>query len=248
MYSASIAFLTGMPVIILSIILLSRSTKLFHGKLEKWFLGNLFAREDQPGEKTSQSSHDHLQGQLKSQPGLEPWDVHLVDMEVNPNAPFIGKSLSELAWREKHGVNIMYIRRGERLIFAPERYVSLQAFDHVGIIGTDAQMQAFRPIFEQQDEESKEHHSIEDIVIRPIAADKGSGIIGIKISESGIRNSTNGIVIGLERKGQRIINPDSSTVFEEGDIIWIAGEREKISRLIEDYNKAPVVENEVQGA
>ncbi|MGE5420751.1 MAG: TrkA C-terminal domain-containing protein, partial [Chloroflexota bacterium] len=240
MYSASTAFLIGMPIIILAVIFSSRSTKLFHGKLEKLFLGNLNARDEIQGEKTAQSSYDHLQVQLKSQPGLEPWDVHLVRMEVNQNAAFIGKSLEELAWREKHGINIIYIRRGDRLIFAPERNAILQAFDHVGIIGTDAQMQAFRPVFERQEEEAKEHQAIEDIVIRPVAADKGSRIIGIRISNSGIRESTNGIVIGLERKGQRIINPGSSTVFEEGDIIWIAGEREKISRLIEENSEVAV--------
>ncbi|MGE5418847.1 MAG: cation:proton antiporter, partial [Chloroflexota bacterium] len=61
MYSATTAFLIGMPIIILAVIFSSRSTKLFHGKLEKLFLGNLNARDEIQGEKTAQSSYDHLQ-------------------------------------------------------------------------------------------------------------------------------------------------------------------------------------------
>lgn len=229
LFSASIALIVGLPVILITVLLVSRGSKIFHGKLEKRFLGNLNARED---EKEKFGSMDYLHGQLKSHSGLDPWDVHLVDLEVKRNAPFVGKSLKDLAWREKYGINIIYIRRGDRLIFAPERHDCMYVFDHVGIIGTDAQMQSFRPVFEAEINYENESQNIEDIMIQSVAIHENSRLNGQKLGDSGIREATSGLVIGLEREGQRILNPESSIVFREGDVIWIAGERNKIFGLI----------------
>src|SRR6185312_14319519 len=103
----------------------------------------------------------------------------------------------ELAWREAYGINIAYIKRGEKLIYAPGRNNRLLPFDHVGIIATDDQMQTFRPVFD----------AIETV------------------------EKTNGLVVGIERAKERILNPDSTTDFEWGDIVWIVGERKKIHGL-----------------
>lgn len=237
LFSASIALIVGLPIILIMVILLSRGSKIFHGNLERLFLGNLNAREDD--EKEMPGSVDYLHGQLKSHSGLDPWDVHMVDLEVKRNAPFMGKSLKELAWREKYGINIIYIRRGDRLIFAPESHDSLYVFDHVGIIGTDAQMQSFKPVFEAEINYENESHNIEDVIIQPVGIHEESKLNGVKLGDSGIREATNGLVIGLEREGQRILNPESSTVFLSGDIIWIAGERNKIFELIAQNEEAP---------
>jgi len=57
---------------------------------------------------------------------------------------------------------------------------------------------------------------------------------GLTIRESGIREKTSGLVVGIERDGKRILNPDSHTVFEWNDIIWIVGDRRKIQELVRD--------------
>lgn len=227
LFSASVAFIVSFPVILLIIYLSSGRTRIFHDRLEKLFLGNLFAKSE-PHEK---KDRDYLRSQIRSHISLEPWDVHLVDLEVNPDAPFIGKTFKTLAWREIYGINIMYIKRGDRLIFAPGRDASLNALDHAGIIGTDAQMQAFRPVFEARIQTQTDEHIIEDIVIQPIAVEEHSRCVHLTIGNSGLRDSTNGLIIGLERRGKRIINPDSSIQIEPGDVLWIAGERKKIEQL-----------------
>jgi CPA2 family monovalent cation:H+ antiporter-2 len=42
------------------------------------------------------------------------------------------------------------------------------------------------------------------------------------------------LVIDIERQGKRILNPDSTTVFEWGDIVWVVGVRKKIQQLTGD--------------
>src|SRR5690606_13777458 len=92
-------------------------------------------------------SPDAFQRNMALQSDLSFWSAHIVDMVVDPHADYIGKTLQELAWREQYGVNIAYIRRGDKLIHAPNRDNRIFPHDHVGIIATDDQMQLFKPAF-----------------------------------------------------------------------------------------------------
>ena len=51
------------------------------------------------------------------------------------------------------------------------------------------------------------------------------------IRNSNIRNATKGLVVGIERNGERILNPESTFVFEEGDVVWIVGEKKSIDAI-----------------
>lgn len=42
---------------------------------------------------------------------------------------------------------------------------------------------------------------------------------------------TEGLVVGLERGAERIINPDTLIVLEEGDLLWIVGNIRKLDAL-----------------
>ncbi|MGN6531755.1 MAG: cation:proton antiporter regulatory subunit, partial [Ginsengibacter sp.] len=73
-----------------------------------------------------------------------------------------------------------------------------------------------------------------------IVVDEKNRLKGLTIRGSAIRERTNGLVVGIERNKERILNPDSDTQFEWGDIIWIVGEREKIKRLTGSDSQKPL--------
>ena len=73
---------------------------------------------------------------------------------------------------------------------------------------------------------------IEDIVLQKIVVDEYNRLKGLSIRDSGIRERTDGLVIGIERGNTRILNPESSTVFEWNDAVWIVGDRKKIHLLL----------------
>jgi monovalent cation:H+ antiporter-2, CPA2 family len=52
--------------------------------------------------------------------------------------------------------------------------------------------------------------------------------LGMSIRESNIRDKTHGLIIGIERNGKRILNPDPVTVFEKGDLVWLSGDKQLI--------------------
>jgi CPA2 family monovalent cation:H+ antiporter-2 len=68
-------------------------------------------------------------------------------------------------------------------------------------------------------------------MLQKILVDDYAKLKGQDIRSSGLREKTNGLVIGIERNNERILNPDSTTVFEPNDVIWIVGEKKKIQQL-----------------
>jgi CPA2 family monovalent cation:H+ antiporter-2 len=168
------------------------------------------------------------------QSSLGPWDAHILELEVSPYADYISIPLYELRWREQYGINIVYIKRGEKLIHAPGRDSKLLPFDRVGILSTDEQMQVFKPIFDRTESVSINEVDSNDIALQAVMVDEHTKLKGLNIRNSGLRERTDGLVIGIERQGKRILNPDSTTVFEWGDIVWVVGVRKKIQQLTGD--------------
>jgi len=37
--------------------------------------------------------------------------------------------------------------------------------------------------------------------------------------------------VGVERSGERILNPEASFIFQEGDIVWVAGDQNILEML-----------------
>ncbi|HEU5364791.1 MAG TPA: cation:proton antiporter, partial [Hanamia sp.] len=227
-FSTKITFLIAVPLIIIVMLLFSKRIQKFYQRIESRFLSNLHARERFALE---QKTKEQIHRRFNPQSDLSPWDAHMIDLEVNPQAEYIGKTLVELAWREKYGINIAYIKRGEKLIYAPGRNNRLLPFDRVGIIATDDQMLIFRPVFDAVESVQKSDRPLEDIVLQKIVVNEHNKLKGLSIRGSHIRERTNGLVVGIERDKERILNPDSTTNFHWGDIVWIVGERKKIQKL-----------------
>jgi CPA2 family monovalent cation:H+ antiporter-2 len=228
-FSTLVALLVLVPLIIIVLFFFSKRIQKFYQRIELRFLSNLNARERLADEEKNKK--EALEKKFQPQSDLSPWDAHMIDRAVNPHAEYIGKTLVELAWREHYGVNIAYIKRGDKLIYAPGRNNRLLPFDHIGIIATDDQMQTFKPVFDAVESIEKTNNGIEEIILQKIVVDETNRLKGLTIRASHIRERTNGLIVGIERNKERILNPDSSTPFEWGDIVWIVGERKKILKL-----------------
>lgn len=224
------AIFVVVPIIIGVLFLFAQRMKGFYKKIESRFLTNLNARETASA-NTLSARISRKSADLQNR--LAPWDAHIVQLEASPHARYIGKPLKKLQWREKYGINVVYIKRGDTVIHVPGREQYILPFDQVGIIATDSQVALFKPIFDQADSvaEQEKRIDINEIVFDQLVVNEYTKLKGLSIRDSGLRERTNGLVIGIERNEERILNPDSSTVFEWGDIIWIVGERSRIQLL-----------------
>ena len=231
-FSTKVAMFVVVPIVVIVLIVFGKRIQAFYERIEVRFLSNLNEREAAAAADTSLSANVRRKSE-DIQSSMMPWDAHIVELEVGAQANFVGKTLAELRWRERYGINIVYIKRGNKLIHVPTKKAILLPFDQVGLIATDDQLNAFKPVFDSHDNGEAEYVDIDEIALKKIVVDEHTKLNGLNIRDSELRERTNGLVIGIERGNQRILNPDSSFRFEWGDILWIVGERRKIRKLAE---------------
>ncbi|MBL7769962.1 MAG: cation:proton antiporter [Flavipsychrobacter sp.] len=217
LFSVVIALVGAVVVLAVVLFIFSKRLQAFYARIERRFMTNLHHRE--------------IVANTGANSTLSPWDAHLAHFTISPEATCLGKDLETLAWRERYGINIASIERGKKTIMAPQRTEKIYPYDKLAVIGTDQQLQVFRPIVEPESMPLLTEE--EEIRLMKIRVDEHNQLKGKTIRDSGIREKTNGLVVGIERAGNRILNPDSKTEFEWDDIIWIVGEREKIVELIQ---------------
>ncbi|WP_445457650.1 cation:proton antiporter domain-containing protein [Flavobacterium sp. HNIBRBA15423] len=215
-FSPGIALLAFVISIIIIMLFPKRINQLYH-KIEDRFITNLNEREV----KTKNINRNNL----------SPWDGHMANFTISAESDFTGKTLEEIKIRETIGVNIALIKRGELHIYIPSKDEKLYPNDEISIIGTDAQVKLFSDYLE-------EHKlKIEEIEESIIALQQfeliNQWFIGKTIRESGIREKTNGLVVGVEHNGRRILNPESNLIMSKNDIIWVVGDKKKIKTFFE---------------
>ncbi|MBL7663826.1 MAG: cation:proton antiporter [Bacteriovoracaceae bacterium] len=161
---------------------------------------------------------------------LLPWEAHLSSYVISPNASFIGRTIESLEVREKFGVSIVLIERGNRKIKAPSSKESLFPNDRLSVIGTDEQLLKFKAFLDTANEFIDDSH-VTEYGLKGCVLSEQSPFIGKSIRESGIREMTEGLVVGLERSSERIINPQAKIVLKAGDVLWIVGNKDKMKSL-----------------
>lgn len=211
---------------VIAIVIFSKKLKKQSILMERHFFTNLTAREmeNERNAPINQKFASHL---------LER-DLHLADFEVKQNSPSMGKTLKELNFRQKCNVNIVTIIRGNRRINIPGGNERLYPFDKLVVVGADDDLNKFRKYIVERYKESQSNlQETKEVNMEQFYISEGSGLIGRTILESGIRDNSGCLVIGIERDARSIKNPPPTTVFEQGDIVWIVGEHEKVVRLSE---------------
>lgn len=214
LFSSGVAFL--MAILIIGILIVfSKKIQTFYTRLEWRFLNNLNEKE--------------VMEQQEDVAYLAPWDAHISHFDITADCPLAGKFLLDLSLRESFGVNVAMIERGSHIVMAPGKDVQLFPGDILSVIGTDEQLKEFRIFIETQPVSGNRLQQKQEVALRQLTISQNSSFIAKSIRDSGIRERTKGIIVGIERRGNRILNPDSSVVFEDGDIVWIVG---NIKRLL----------------
>ncbi|TXK52839.1 sodium:proton antiporter [Pontibacter qinzhouensis] len=216
-FSVQVAILVGLVIIALMGVF-SKRIQSFYIKIENRFMSNLNERERSEARKLHHT--------------LTPWNVHLTSFEVPATSVVVGRTLVELQIREKFGVNVAVIERGERTLMAPTRHERVLPNDKVYIFGTDEQIASFKEFIEAEaTRTSDDELEKEEIKLQGLMVSSDSVLLHKTIRQSGVREKTKGLIVGIEKNGQRILNPDSELVFEEGDLLWIVGSPWRIKQL-----------------
>lgn len=209
-FSAPVAVFSFLLLAVALLVLFSRGLQRFYRKLEMRFMENLHGRAGV--DKEDPISEDMI-----------PWDGHIAYFTLVPEASCIGQSLQELHWREQFGVNVAIIQRSSKTILTPGREARMYPEDRIGVIGTDAQLEAFQQHLLQQTELQEPSSRDTEVRLLEYVVSRHSPLKGKTLKDSGIRYSAKGLVVGVQRHGKRWLNPESGFVFQEGDLVWLVG-------------------------
>ena len=165
-----------------------------------------------------------------------PWNSHVVEIPVHTNADFVGKTLAEAGIRQKFSVNVVSIQRGAQSIIAPDPKEVIYPHDSLVVLGADEQIDKLRPFLDVPKDISSRFTLSRNYVLKSLTLSEKSPLTGRKVGESGIRESYQAILVGIERNANRIMNPDVQTTFATHDVVWVVGENSKLDTLVKELS------------
>jgi len=213
-FLSPVVALIALAILIAGGLLFPKKLQQVYSYIESHFVKNLNSRE--------------LSEKQKNRSELSPWDAHITVFDVPQESAYAGKTLLDLAFREKIGVNVAIIKRGEKTINVPSRFETIFPNDKLYVIGTDDQVLLFENHLKAST--IKYDGSDDEVVLKKIHL-ANIEYVGKSIREAGIREKTNGLVVGIERDNERIINPESHIVLKMHDVLWLVGDKKLIENL-----------------
>lgn len=219
LFSTFTALLIAFIIMLVSGFIFSRKLHAFSVRIENRFMSNLHIRENTMNVKSNIDK-------------LLPWDAHLAYFDIDIDSTLVGKPLQELGLREKFGVNLALIERGDRMIMVPGKDERLYPFDRIALIGTDEQILSLKETIEAANKAQVFDETKGDVSLTQVTVHPGFPYLGQTIRESNIRIKVSGLIVGIERNGERILNPESTLTFELDDTLWIVGDKKKVRALL----------------
>ena len=174
--------------------------------------------------------------------------LQVITGKLLSDSPLVNLDLKDTNLREKYATNIFKIYRGDQIINIPRSGECLRSGDVLTFVGPPKQLSKFKSnavkngIEFSTDEkpvilhdyiinQGKDEQSKDKTVLLSCAflVTPESGLAKHNIVDAEIRNKTKCLVIGVERKSSLFINPESAFSFEEGDLIWLLGDRKSMT-------------------
>lgn len=182
--------------------------------IEKVFISNLNEKENRERELSPVAStvSDNFSG----------FDVHTEIFEISQESSYAGKTLREMPFRHTSGANVVKIIRGKKNILIPSGNEMLFPMDKLLAVGTTLQLETMRTALEEGEQPVpiKEYR----FELEPITLTANSFLTGKTLREAEMR-SYGCMVISFLRGDRFETNPKPDFRFQEGDVVWVAGEK-----------------------
>lgn len=218
------ALMITIALVVIVLIIFSRWVKHRSITLERLFVQNLRSRDIEA--QVHGKKRPLYEGRLLDR------DIHIAEFEVPSDSKWMGQTLKQLNLGRKYGVHISSILRGGWRINIPDGDYVIFPGDKLQVIGSDEQFTSFREALEKERLGVDVNFEQREMLLRQLIIGHDSPFVGKTLIESGIRDFYSCMVIGLEEGKQNLSPFRPNRKFEEGDIIWVVGERESLDALL----------------
>lgn len=240
MFALTYGVVVGLSVFVVIGMLYSKRVQQSSSRLEAGFIRNLSARE------AVQDRNRPVRRELERT--LLSYDLHIADFELSPLSSYCGSRLMDLDLRRLVGVTVVRIVRGGLNVNIPGGKERIYPHDRLVVAGTDEQIEAFQRLLDnaEQDELSGGDEEMKrvPVTLEQFCVTPEMEFCGRTIVESKIRELASCAVIGIERGGVEMMNPDPTLRFEAGDVVILAGEAPLIAAFLARVEKEDRMEKE----
>ena len=217
------ALMITLGVVVVALIIVSRTIKRRSILLERLFINNLRSRDIEA--QIQGKKRPLYEGKLLDR------DIHIAEFTVPANSQWMGRTLKSLNLGQKYGVHVSSILRGGCRLNIPDGDYPIYPYDRLQVIGSDDQMATFAHAL--QTEVIAEDPDLEQrqMKLRQLIISADSPFVGKTLVESGIRSRYSCMVVGIEEGKENLSPVRPNRRFQEGDILWIVGEEESLNAI-----------------
>lgn len=224
LFHFSHAILISIGLLLIGSIIVSRRIKNRSIRMEQMFIQNLRSREIKA--QVLGTKRPLYEGHLLDR------DVHIAEIQVPEGSKWAGRSLKELEIGSRFGVHVSSILRAGRRYNIPGADDVIFPTDKIQVIGSDDQLKAFNDTITHEIYEDDPDIEKREMKLRQMIIGSNSPFVGKTLSESGIRDAYNCMVVGLEEGKETLSSVAPDYRFSEGDILWVVGETDDITKLL----------------
>ena len=218
------AIMITIGILVVALMVLSRTVKQRSIKLERLFIMNLRSREI--AAQVHGKKRPLYEGRLLDR------DVHIAEFDVPMNSMWMGSTLKQLDLGKKYGVHISSILRANFRLNIPDGDYVIFPGDKLQVIGSDDQLSKFGQALEKELITEDTYMENREMKLRQLIIGEDSPFVGKTLADSGIRYLYSCMVIGLEEGKENLTRISPTRKFQVGDIIWIVGEQESLDALL----------------
>jgi len=247
-----IPILVNIIVAVLIFVIILRSKWLLKRfwHLEARFLINLNERQMDENVRKIEANQGVMQlSDMQKNHWLD-YKLYTCALRVKNESNYIGMQIRDLHFRKEYNLMIIRIRTiDNKYINIPSGNYCIQKGDTFRLAGKKSFLRKL-----QEDEilslefvghsfmtlhgfsklEFNRKKQEERITCSGLPITEKSPLSGKNLIESAIGANTKCLVVGLERNGTQMVNPDAFTIIQNNDIVWLIGEEKPISKLIEE--------------
>lgn len=207
----AVGFLVILTIFVVLLVMFSKRSINFYQRIENQFVENFNSRQSQQSFKM---------------PTLLENNFYLERIPVTQYSPFAGKRLMETNFREDYGINVVSIERAGIVYDLPVKEMLIMPCDRLSVMGSEDQISHLRSVLDVEPDMLIHDHSDNELNIYRLSVHETNPFLGQSISKSKFAQHYHAMIIAIERAGKQILNPRSTTVFQENDVIWFVSPEE----------------------
>ncbi len=178
------------------------------------------------------SANDH-----RYEDALLGFGMHVAEVQLSADGPWLGKTLSDLGFRNLYGLNVLEVLRFEQKISLNIKTQQLRAGDVLVVHGPQtsidklAMEEGILPPVILEKREVKEQYE-QDKNVRLFNIPNSSRLLGMTVSESCLGDALDVQILAIIREDNSAVVPASDVMFEPGDRLVVSGMSDLVGVLL----------------